>query len=243
MIEARTREKHLEERGGNLYFLQSLLNECNICPATRILELGCGTGLLAYYLALITGAKVQGTEMSKGAFKLAQKRIRCHYTPNSKIPDNIGKFDMIYCKDVLPCNKDKGVFYRMILNHLDVKGVFVTYMPSEKDIRLKPLLNFIPQSIETTNSVYGTIIDNIQCMQRVGFKTFKSFPLHLGSIPMDRNYVCKHWDGYFSNTDSQEYEVERFEGLRHFQEVLDILGDEGIVPFYHWARTMIVAKK
>lgn len=42
-----------------------ILNQINVMPSTRIIELGCGTGFMAYLLAKKSGAQVIGTDICK----------------------------------------------------------------------------------------------------------------------------------------------------------------------------------
>jgi 2-polyprenyl-3-methyl-5-hydroxy-6-metoxy-1,4-benzoquinol methylase len=241
-IKSNKRESHLEERGGNLLFLQALLTEVNLNRHSRILEIGCGTGVLAEYLGVLTGAEILGTELSEESARIANQRISCYHCPTGELPSNIGYFDLIFCKDVLPTIEDKRWFFKAIRSLLKPQGTFCTYMPNDIDFLTKPLFRFIPGSLSASQACYGSIAETIELLSECGFRQTQTFRISLGTVPMDERYVHKHWDGYFSNSDLPEMSEGRIHGLNTLLGKLKILLDFGILAHYKWERTMLVAR-
>jgi SAM-dependent methyltransferase len=233
---------NLEERGGNLRFLQAVLAHISLTNGSKVLEIGCGTGVLGEFVGAVTGATVYGTERSARLALLASRRIRCIYYPDGSLPVLVGPFDLIYCKDMLMMVDDKRAFFRSVRSRLFSGGAFCTYLPDEADYDAKHLFKFIRCGKEESRRRYGTITDNLALLEECGFKDVKTVRLFLGTVQMNENYVRRHWDGYFSNSDSAVYEGERFAGLSTLWECIDHLEAFGILAHYEWERTMVIAR-
>ncbi len=242
MIADQTRPDDLEERGGNLRFLQAILAEVPLVHDSRILEIGCGTAVLGMFLGAVTGAEIYGTERSLELESIANTRIHCLFCPDGNIPERLEPFDLIYCKDTLMMVNDKQRFYSSVRSHLRDGGAFCTYLPDESDHQRKPLFSFIPCGLETSRFSYGSLEKNLELLKECGFENVFTRRLFLGSVEMDEKYVRRHWDGYFSNSDSHVYEEERAAGLSKLREVLTKLEDFGILVSYEWERTMVIAR-
>ncbi len=236
------RADHLEETGGNLRFMQALLEETGLGPDSSVLEIGCGTGVLASYIATCSGAKVLGTERSGELARLASHRIDCVYTPDGSLPNSDQGFDLIFCKDVLPLIANKVDFFTNIARLLRKNGTFSTYAPEERDFTEKPLYAFLPHSREQSQERYGTMTALLAALHVAGFKRIKTFRITLGNIPINTRYAGKHRDGFFSNTESVEFERSRLTGLHFLQQTVDLLADHGASLHYDWERTMVVAR-
>lgn len=236
------RETYLEESGGNLIFLNALLNSYEISSNSRILDIGCGTGVMAEFISKITGANIFGTEISKKLVEYANSRIECIYSPNGTIPNDLGKFDLIYCKDVLPSIQDKKSFYRMVFSHLKKGGVFCTYMPEYSDHINKPLFKFIKGSFNASRKCYGRVTENLDFIKEAGFKHVTKYRIPLGSVSLDARYASIHYDGYFSNTEKPNYFNQRVNGLSRLIKNVEIINEFGLAINYEFERTMLIAK-
>ena len=235
--------KYLEENGGNLLFAQALLHNAMVTKRSRILEIGCGTGIFGEYFAAITQAKFIGLEQSLTMAQIARERIKCIYVPNGIIPHKIGLFDLIYCQAVLPLIDNKDHFYKMISHHLEGGGVFSSYLPSIEDIIAKPLHNFIPLVAESSISRYQSMGKNINLLYNAGFNKVKTLRISLGSVWLNEYYISKHRDGYFSNAKKISINERRAKSLMKMQTSLNTLSDYGITSHYEFERTMIIAQK
>ncbi len=234
---------HLEDRGGNLLFLQELLTLKRFSSNDRILEIGCGTGILAYYFKNIKGVTVYGTEISETAFDIAKHRINCFHVVDGSIPQSLNELDLIYCKDVLPMIMRKYSFYKEILESLSDDGIFCTYMPSFSDIINKPILKYIPNSIEKSIESYSSIEENCNFLKMAGFSLVETKEIDLGEVNIDSNYCKKHMDGFFSNTDKETNPMNRYSKLKNFEQSILELNSKGLNLSYIWKRTLITAYK
>jgi SAM-dependent methyltransferase len=237
-----TRTGNLEDRGGNLRFLQAMVAEVPLAHDSKILEIGCGTGALGMFLGAATGAEVYGTERSPELAAIASTRIHCLLCPDGNIPETLDPFDLIYCKDIMMMVDDKRRFYRSVRSHLRDGGTFCTYLPEESDHQRKPLFNFIPCGLETSRLSYGSLEENLKLLKECGFERTSTRRLFLGSVEMNESYARRHWDGYFSNSDLHVYEGERASGLGKLIDILNELEDFGILASYEWERTMVIAR-
>lgn len=237
------RNYHLEDRGGNLLFLQELLSLRDFGANDRVLEIGCGTGIMAYYFKCIKGVEIYGTEISQSAYEVAKRRINCLHVRDGKIPTNFSELDLVYCKDVLPMIMEKQLFYEKIFETLSNGGIFCTYMPSFSDIINKPILKYIPHSIERSMESYSSIEENCKLLQKAGFSSVVTKEINLGGVNLDSNYCKKHMDGFFSNTDKVENPKDRYSNLQHFEHSLLEINSTGVNLIYRWKRTLIIASK
>ncbi|OFY48057.1 MAG: hypothetical protein A2W85_02500 [Bacteroidetes bacterium GWF2_41_31] len=240
MRKSNFQDKYINEYGGNLLFLNELINIIKNISKPRVLDIGCGSGTLAQFISLFSD--VTGTEICIERACAANKKIKCLYEKDGEIPKKIGLFDLIYCKEVLPSIKDKSLFYKQIFNTLSKNGFFCTYMPNVNDIQEKPLFNFIPSSISTTISSYSSITKNKLLLQEAGFKNIKETRISLGSVSLNENYANKHRDGYFNNSIDESKNI-RISGLYNMISSINCLSQVGINIYYEFERTMIIVQK
>lgn len=232
--------KYLDEYGGNLLFLNELLNIIKNISNPKVLDIGCGNGTLAHFLSL--NAEIVGIEKSKERYITTQKKIQCLYNRDGNIPNDIGSFDLIYCKEVLPSIKDKRRFYISIYMNLNENGVFCTYLPEKQDIIDKPLYRFVSLDKASANASYKGISNNIKLLEKAGFVDIKTVRIPLGSIWINENYAFKHWNGFFNNFE-RELINERKSGLKKMISSINSLLYEGITIHYEFERTMLIARK
>lgn len=237
-----SRARHLERRGGNLRFAQAVLNEVALGGHSAVLEIGCGTGVLAEYIGAAAGIEVVGTELSPEMAEIARRRIRCFHSPDGRPPEGVGPFDLIYCKDVLPEVGDKRSFFQFVRSSLRAGGVFCTYLPTDSDLAGKPLFRLIPCGLVASRASYGSLADVVGTLTQCGFADVRTSRLLLGMVPLDESYVRRHWDGYFSNSEAGALDEERTAGLQSLREVINALADFGILAHYEWERTMVTAR-
>jgi SAM-dependent methyltransferase len=240
MKKINSQEKYIEEYGGNLLFLNELINIIKNISNPKVLDIGCGSGTLAQFISLFSD--VTGTEISRERYFEANKKIKCLHEKEGTIPQNIGLFDLIYCKEVLPSIKDKANFYKQIHETLAKNGFFCTYLPDLNDISEKPLFNFLPFSKSTTVSSYSSITENKILLKDAGFSNIKETRISLGSVSLNENYANKHKDGYFNNS-GDEFENFRVSGINSMVSSINCMNQEGYTIFYEFERTMIIAQK
>jgi hypothetical protein len=138
--------------------------------------------------------------------------------------------------------KDKRQFFREVRCRLVKGGAFCTYLPDSGDYEAKQLFKFVPAGKRESQRRYGTIGDILALLAECGFKDLKTARLTLGTVQMNDNYVDRHRDGYFSNSDSAAYDEERKNGLDNMLNCLTQLEKFGVLAHYGWERTMVIAR-
>ncbi len=104
--------KHL----GGMQATRSLIEGCNLEGGERVLEVGCGVGTSAVYLAQTFGCQVTGVDLSERMIQRARERARekkvDHLTTfrtadMDQLPLPSDTFDLVFCESVLVFSKDK----------------------------------------------------------------------------------------------------------------------------------------
>ena len=232
----------LEEWAVNFPFLQALIHLGLITSDSRVLDVGCGTGRLAWYLALITGCYVEGVEASSALAAVAQRRITCRHATWGIQPVSDGAFDVVYCKDVLPSIEDKVSFLRSIYDVLPSKGCFMTCVAEALDFDEKPLYQALPGLRDSSFFAKGSAAQIRDDLHSIGFHEVTSLRLPLGRVAIDANYIAKHADGSFANADRMTAGENR-DAWQRFSNAVAGLGESGIVMEYEWVRTFLVARR
>jgi arsenite methyltransferase len=106
-----------EFRPGGLGLTEELVRECGLQPGERVLDLGCGVGSTASYLAKRWGVSVVGLDSSARFLEEAEARDpgvvwvlgRAH-----QIPFDEGSFDMVICECFLSTVDDPAHVLREI---------------------------------------------------------------------------------------------------------------------------------
>jgi len=98
------------EHLGGIFATQRLLDMCHIAPGQTVLDLGCGTGYTACYLAQKYQARVVAVDLSPGNLEQAQERVS-RQGPDLQVtllqadahhlPCNINTFDAVIVESVL----------------------------------------------------------------------------------------------------------------------------------------------
>jgi len=102
-----------------------LLKWLNLSPGQRVLDIGCGTGGSAFFMARKFGAKVVGIDLSTQMIQLAQHRLQTDF---SDVKDKVellladattltypeGSFDVIYSRDTVLHIPGKEALYQAL---------------------------------------------------------------------------------------------------------------------------------
>ena len=100
----------------------------------KVLDIGCGTGGSAFYMARTYGAQVMGIDLSDNMLEIANEH---KMTMNEKIQNLVsfrfldatkacfgeGEFDVIYSRDAIMHIADKDMLYAKIFNWLKPGGM------------------------------------------------------------------------------------------------------------------------
>ena len=105
-------------------------------PSTRVLDLGCGVGGPARYLAATFGCKVTGVDLSPGFLAAAtyltarcglSDRVTFQVGDALHLPFEDGAFDAVFLQHVAMNIKDRAAAYAEVRRMLAPGGRFVTY--------------------------------------------------------------------------------------------------------------------
>lgn len=104
--------KHL----GGLQATKILIEGCSIDGGERVLEIGCGVGATAVYLAREYGCQVSGVDISERMVQRAREHAQRRGVQQltdfrtadmNKLPFPSNAFDAVFCESVLAFSKDK----------------------------------------------------------------------------------------------------------------------------------------
>lgn len=104
-----------------------------LSPGSRILEVGCGLGELAFTLAE-QGYNVDACDLSVRAIQSAQSRFKIGRQPNFFVADATsfcapGQYDAILCLEVLEHVLDDAAMVRNLVDSLKPGGVLICSVP------------------------------------------------------------------------------------------------------------------
>ncbi len=101
---------------GGLATTQTLIDLCGVDQTTRVLEVGCGVGATACYLAKSYGCRVVGVDLREAMVELARERaqregvagqVQFRAASATELPFDDGAFDVVFCESVLSFVDDK----------------------------------------------------------------------------------------------------------------------------------------
>jgi SAM-dependent methyltransferase len=113
-----------------------LASAARIEPSNRVLDLGCGIGGPARYLAATFGCKVTGIDLSPGFINMAiyltercglSDRVRFHVGHALHLPFEDAAFDTVFLQHVAMNIEDRAALYAEVRRILAPSGRFATY--------------------------------------------------------------------------------------------------------------------
>jgi SAM-dependent methyltransferase len=153
--------------------LKSLLVTIRVGSASRVLEVGCGTGNYIIALEALAGCSCWGIDPSEQMLSRARERSR-------KINFQLGKaekldfspdfFDLVFSVDVIHHVDNRLAYFREAYRVLRASGKVCTVTDSEWIIRHRqPLAIYFPETVEIELGRYPRIAELREVMERVGF--------------------------------------------------------------------------
>lgn len=124
----------------NLLFILKKYYKYQLNEKTTVLDLGCGTGTISFYLAQ-KGFNVLGVDISKRALQLANKsagelglknKVRFIRKDISKLNLGEKKFNLIICSEILEHLEKEKIILNKIYAYLRKNGVLIVSVPSKK---------------------------------------------------------------------------------------------------------------
>lgn len=205
--------------------IQELIKAADIKSEYKVLDIGCGNGKMAEYIAEQTGAEVHGFDYSENAIKNA--KIRTEHKSNLSFEEGIigekqydnESYDVILSVDSMCFALDLEAFVTQIFSWLKPGGVFVSFY---EEGHLKGLSND-----ENNTELAIAFINN-----KIEYETQDFTKQHYELMKRKREVITKMKDEflekkmdfyYFCSMDTSvdtEMELEDFE--RQFRRVMYI---------------------
>jgi SAM-dependent methyltransferase len=151
--------------------LQQLLSTGQINAASRILEVGCGTGNYSVAIKSITNCRVWGFDPSAGmAVKARTTGIVLHIGQAELIGLKSEGFDLLFSVDVIHHVQERLNYFQEALRVLKFGGKICTVTDSEWIIRHRePLAAYFPETVEAELKRYPRIAQLQTMMTQAGF--------------------------------------------------------------------------
>jgi ubiquinone/menaquinone biosynthesis C-methylase UbiE len=181
--------------------LVELIQTGNLNSASKILDVGCGTGNYLVALEKSTGCACWGIEPSEQMLAIAngrgsRNRLRMGKAEKLDYPD--GFFDLVFSVDVIHHVEDRAAYFREAYRVLRQGGLVCTVTDSDEIIRNRtPLSNYFPQTIEIELRRYPSISVLRTMLVKAGFTDLSE-------------YIAEH--SYYL-TDIQKYRKKAFSSL------------------------------
>ena len=153
-----------------------LANAVGLQPATRVLDLGCGIGGPARYLAATFGCKVIGVDLSQEFIEAAsyltarcglEDRVTFEVGDARRLPFEPGAFDAVFLQHVAMNIEDRAGLYAEIRRVLAAGGRFATYDIVHRD---GDILYPVPWARDGASSFLLTAADTQAALEDAGFK-------------------------------------------------------------------------
>jgi ubiquinone/menaquinone biosynthesis C-methylase UbiE len=155
--------------------LENVIEQGEVQPNSRVLEIACGTGNYIRALHDRTGCEAWGIDPSEEMLEQAQMRgtgIRWvqALAENATIVDRL--FDLIFCVDAVHHFLDRAIVFREVNRLLSTGGRFCIATDSEEIIRTrKPLSTYWPETIAVDLIRYPRIDVLKAELRKAGFLT------------------------------------------------------------------------
>ena len=107
-------------------YFQEFVKDLNLKPGMRVLDIGCGIGGSAFYMARNFGAEVLGIDLSNNMLDIANERkmemeenirnsVSFRYLDATTAVFPANSFDVVYSRDAIMHILDKEPLYERIL--------------------------------------------------------------------------------------------------------------------------------
>jgi SAM-dependent methyltransferase len=156
---------------------KNLIRTGKLTGASRLLEVGCGTGNYAAALEKAVGCSCWGVDPSEQMLAKAGERIpgaRLKMGRAEHLDHPADYFDLVFSVDVIHHVDDRPAYFREACRVLPEGGKVCTVTDSEEIIRRRqPLSVYFPESIDVELRRYPRISDLRAMMAEVGFNGFQ----------------------------------------------------------------------
>lgn len=153
--------------------LRNLLSTSRLGRASKVLEVGCGTGNYIVAVETLVGSSCWGIDPSEQMLSRARERsstINFQLGKAESLHLSSGFFDLVFSVDVIHHVGDRPVYFREAYRVLRAGGQICTVTDSEWIIRHRqPLTVYFPETVGIELDRYPRIAGLREVMERVGF--------------------------------------------------------------------------
>ncbi len=157
--------------------LRALITTAALTPASRVLEVGCGTGNYTIGLAEVLGCACEGIDPSAemlGRLRERAPAIPTHVGRAERLDFPADAFDLVFSVDVIHHVADRAAYYAEAHRVLRPGGMVCTVTDSEDIIRRRaPLSVYFPASVEVELRRYPPIATLADLMRGAGFRAVR----------------------------------------------------------------------
>ena len=153
--------------------LETLVAASGVGAASRVLEVGCGTGNYITAVAEVTGSSCWGIDPARQMLSIAGEasgEVVLQHGGAEALDFPDGFFDLVFSVDVIHHIGDRNAYFREAYRVLKPTGRVCTVTDSEWIIRHRqPLATYFPETVEADLERYPRIAELRQAMAQAGF--------------------------------------------------------------------------
>jgi len=182
--------------------IKKIIELGRISQGKKVLDLGCGTGNIAWQIKNKINADLIGVDVSLAMLKVAKDKsleVICTDIDNQQLPFQDSSFDTVIGAYVIHQIKNLNFMlsecYRVLRD-----GVLVLLTSSHRQIEEQhPIIkNFFPSYIDIDKSRFPDIDRIDSLLESLGFKNIKHEEVTVAGIPIDDEYLQKVKNKYVS---------------------------------------------
>jgi len=188
---------YAKHRGIHPGVLHDLLTTGHIEAATRILEVGCGTGNYIAALHSAAGCPCYGVDPSEEMLSHARERsdgIDWSVGRGEDLRHEPGAFDLVFSVDVIHHVSDRAAFLHEVYRVLRSGGRACTVTDSEWIIRNRLTSHYFPETVPAELERYPTMDQLRRLMEGAGFDCISEHAVEhgfeLSDIQAYRDKAC-----------------------------------------------------
>lgn len=231
-------------RSNSPEYLQILMHRCKIKPTSKVLDLGCGTGTAAGFIASKTSAHIIGVDASIGMLKTAQSKDKSiHYinAQATRLPFPDSQFDAIYSIYMLHHLPNPLPVLQECFRVLD-HGQLVLVTSSHQQIESyhPKLQEFFPDYIKIDKQRFHNIPVLKKALKQAGFTNISIEEPTPVQVNIDQSLIQKIESKYVSTY--HLIPTEKFNtGLKNLKQFVATHQDHPL--HHHWNCTLLTACK
>ena len=226
---------------------ESLINKIielgEIDEETKVLDLGCGTGNVAFQLLRLINAKIIGIDISIPMLEIAKEKsleVICADVDSKKLPFHDDSFGIIIGTYVIQHINNLASLFSECYRILQ-KGILLLVTANHKQIEGQHSIikQFFPSFVDIDKGRFPDISKIDHLLNSAGFRDIKHHEIVVANMPLDQEYLQKVKNKYISTyhlLPQREFElgVERLEAF---------IKNRSQPEFREWRSTLICGRK